>query len=201
MEVVFIRHGQAKSNVGIENGVVGSDESLTAEGIDQMKDTARRMGLLAIRHEILLPSTAYHSPYKRTTESAEILAERLGLELAPEEALRELQKGDWHGRPVREIMGIEGQIDASMRPYLRPPNGENWFDVAARVTDFVAQKEADGDTSLFMVTHNHPAQMGMSALCNLPPTTWEDRPIDNASISQIYKIDGTWHINEALYNA
>jgi broad specificity phosphatase PhoE len=203
MEVIFIRHGQAESNINpIEKGIVGSDLELTVEGIRQSQDAATYLAQLAIKHIIReTPKLIYHSPYKRAKNTAMIIAANFpGCDLFNEFSLKEIQKGDWHGKPVADIIALENAISDEDRPHFRAPKGENWQDVADRMVGFITERETNAEKTVYVVSHNHPIEAAIGSLTGIPITQWEDRPVDNAGITRVYKDGDLWRIDERVYN-
>lgn len=194
MRISFVRHGEAESNVDSEHGTVGSDRPLTREGIEQVRETANWMlGRIAV-------SQIISSPYRRTFETSEIIAEKYDLDIVTDDRLREISKGDWAGRSVREVMEIEGAINLAERHSFRPPNGENWRDVGVRVASLIEElRNNEADNSL-LVSHNHPILSGIGFLLNKPTPTWEDAGVSNASLTQIIYDQDRWSLDPSRYN-
>lgn len=162
MEVIFVRYAQAESNLfTVETGVVGSDLGLTAEGARQAASTANYLGTLAARKLIHLPDNIYSSPYIRTRQTADIISRAINRPVEIDYRLKEIQKGDWHGMKVKDVLPFENGVEANHRPYFRPPAGENWFDVAERMTEFINDIEERGETSAIVVSHNHPIEIAI----------------------------------------
>lgn len=201
MEVVYIRHAEAESNILTPDSIVGSDLELTPNGTRQAEVTAGYLATLAIKGAIgPIDSVIYSSPYIRARQTATIIANELKTSVAIDYRLKEIQKGDWHGMNVNDVIELEEQVLPRDVHEFRPPNGENWFDVADRMVQFVAEAEERGDHSLIVVSHNHPIEIAIGKLTGLDMTEWKDNPVDNASISRIIKRDGLWMIDESLYN-
>lgn len=202
MEIIFIRHGLAASNTLLPHeNRVGSDQPLVPEGEQQIRQTATALARLALEHVITLPEMIYSSPYLRTHQSAQIIAQQLKLPVAIDDRLREIGKGSLVGKTVEEALEYENAIEHHERPANRPPGGgENWLDIAERMTKFIDEHEKQGETSLLIVSHNHPIECAIGKLTGQPTENWENRPIDNATISRVVKHDEIWRIDEGLYN-
>lgn len=88
---------------------------LTQHGIDQ----ARMLGSYLSEHKII-PARVYSSPAVRTVRTATLALEAMGLDisLATDEALLEMDQGDWVGRIRNEhylaasqsILGMTAEI-------------------------------------------------------------------------------------------
>lgn len=202
VEVICIRHAEAISNIcSPEEGIVGSDLELTRLGYEQAHRAAHSLAKLAIDGVInRVPDVIYSSPYTRTRQTADIIARELDRSVEIDFRLREIQKGDWHNMTVADVLPLEAVISREDRPHFTPPAGENWFDVAARMTDFIADVEARGEKTVVLVSHNHPIETMIGKLSGRDVYEWEDHPIRNASISRIVLEDGIWHIDERVYD-
>ena len=201
MEVIYIRHGLALTNTTGLEGIVGADLGLTAEGMQQAELTGRLLAKLAIDGAVgPLPDVIYASPYIRARETAHIIANLIDRHVKVDYRLKEIQKGAWHGKTVGEVINLEAAIEQSKAHSFRPPEGENWFDVADRMVDFVDEAEERGDKSLVIVSHNHPIEIAIGKMTGLEVTEWKGRPVDNASLSRVVKKDGIWKIDEDVYN-
>lgn len=198
-ELIFVRHGEAESNVD-KHGIVGSDSGLTLEGIRQMEATAEYLGSLALWGAIIKPALIYSSPYVRAQESAEILSASLHLPMQTDARLQEVQKGTWHGMKVADVVKLEDEVTAERRPYFRAPEGENWFDMADRMSQFVQELVDSGDESALVVSHNHPIEVAVGKLCGMAVSEWEKFPVDNASVSRLLWEHASWRRDETLYN-
>jgi len=196
MEAVFIRHGQAVSNLAIRGRLVGEEAPLTPEGRRQIEAAAHYLGPLVTTNVL------HTSPLVRTKESAQLIAERCDLTVVIEPRLREIGKGDWTGMPVEAVIKLEGEIDIKHRHTFRPPGegGENWQDVGTRMAAFIEEQRQAGSKQLLMVSHDHPIRMGIGTLMGKPIEEWENMPIANASITRLYYEDGFWQLDETLAN-
>jgi broad specificity phosphatase PhoE len=200
-EIIYIRHGQAETNTLGPDGIVGSDFGLTPEGRLQAEAAAGRLTKFVLDGLVRpLPDVIYSSPYIRARETADIIATQLDRPVEIDYRLKEIQKGAWHGRRVADVMEDEDAVADDERHSFRPPEGENWFDVADRMVAFIAELEERGDHSAIVVSHNHPIEIAIGKLTGLEVTEWKGRPVDNASISRLVKEDGYWKVDEAIFN-
>jgi probable phosphoglycerate mutase len=101
--LVLVRHGQtALTRERRFSGRGGSDPGLDDDGRAQVRDTADWLAPLAGQVEVMLTS-----PLRRTVESAQIIAARLGLEPSIEEGLAESGFGAWDGLTYAEVAAAE----------------------------------------------------------------------------------------------
>lgn len=145
--LLLLRHGQSTWNA--EGRWQGwADPPLSPTGEAQAVAAADRLAGLGLTGVV-------SSDLLRARQTAAIVAERLDIEvLAVEPGLRERDIGDWSGLTTTEIeQGWPGALGAWRAGALeRPPNGEAFEEIAARVMG-VLERLADGDGSLLVVTH------------------------------------------------
>jgi broad specificity phosphatase PhoE/ribonuclease HI len=152
--LVLVRHGVTELTSGkrFSGGLRSSNPGLSDEGRDQMRAVADWLAPLAEQVEAIVAS-----PVRRTRESAEILAERLGLSIQEEPGLAEMEFGSWDGKTFLEVAEQEqaaldswiGSVD------VRPGgNGESFTDVEKRVLAAL-QRILDGHAGKTVVVVSH----------------------------------------------
>jgi broad specificity phosphatase PhoE len=157
-ELLLIRHGQSTSNVAfpeanaagrVESGLTGrdTDVELTDLGVDQATAVGRWLAGLPAG---LLPEVVVTSPYRRARETWRIAAAASGLDLpAPvtDDRLVDRLLGDLEmltEPAIRQRFPGEHDRWATAGPYrYRPPNGETFGDIAARLTSFLDDLNRD----------------------------------------------------------
>jgi probable phosphoglycerate mutase len=155
--IVLVRHGETDWNR--ENRFQGhADPPLNELGRAQAEALA---GDLA-------PETfasAYTSPLRRATETAEILATRLGVELRTSETLMEVDVGSWSGLTRAEV---ESRFPEGYRRWLEYghgwDDGETYEELGRRVVACLLDLGARhlGET-LLAVTHGGPIRSALAA--------------------------------------
>jgi len=149
MQIIAVQHTQAEHHL---NGMVGgsSDWPLTELGREQ----ARRIAD-ALREELgeRPDYVLYASDMTRTTQTAQPIAEALGLPIVPVPELRELKMGSATGKSRAWLnehkAPMEGAIFLDYRPL---PDAETWREMRRRVAVFVERLEADGRDAI-VVAH------------------------------------------------
>lgn len=189
-----MRHGLAASNVSRHDSVVGGYADLLPEGMAQVEAAASHL------QSIVNCKAIYSSPLPRALQSAHVLAKKMDVKVLVDPRLKEIDRGGWHGDLVSEVILREAAIDIDDRPYHRPPNGENWRDVGLRMSSFINEKLANGEKNLMIVSHDHPIRMAIGALMMRPIETWEDLPIDHASVTALVRAKGQWQIDTKYFN-
>ncbi len=126
--LVLIRHGETDWNV--EGRYQGqADPPLNARGVAQAQELARR--LQGVGLDLL-----YSSPLRRARQTAEIIAQALGIPLYLEPRLKEIAQGEWETLLVTEIQ--ERYPELFQRWETEPwsvqiPGGETLAQVQERV--------------------------------------------------------------------
>lgn len=130
----LVRHGQVKGHEEKRyNGQ--SNVPLTAEGRRQMDRLSEVLGRCRLK-------AVYTSDLDRCLYGAERLAAKLRIPVRSEEALRELDCGEWQGRPWSELQAdcpAEWQARLQDVVHYRYPGGESFADAAQRVRPVVSK--------------------------------------------------------------
>jgi uncharacterized phosphatase len=182
--IVLVRHGETDWN--LERRFQGhADQPLNASGREQA-----RMLADMLRPERL--SAIYTSPLCRASETATIVAERLGLEPRELDALREIDVGDWEGMTVDEVRArYPERLDAAWRSGW--PNGETHDQLSARVVpallDLARRHEGQ---RILGVTHAGPIRAVLSAAAGLSHEESRARtgPLANCALFHFVVRDG-----------
>jgi len=166
--IVLWRHGRTSWNA--DRRFQGqTDISLDDVGREQAANAARL--LTGLR-----PTAIISSDLERAADTAAELSTLTGIPVRIDARLRETYAGDWEGMVWGDI---ESRYTDEMArwvsdPYLRPGGGETRVEVAARMTEAIADALADlgPDGTLVVTTHGGAARAGLGALLELPPEHW-----------------------------
>jgi broad specificity phosphatase PhoE len=131
---LFVRHaaidGLGTTIAGRKAGVV-----LNAAGREQVKRLARRLAGESI-------DAIYASPQSRATETAQAVANLLGLELQIAADLDEIDFGDWTGKTYQELASVpEWRAFNALRSARRIPNGELLLEAQTRIINLMTRLE------------------------------------------------------------
>ena len=177
---LLLRHGQTVLSVDKRFSGVG-DQELTEVGRAQAAAAATRLATSGATAVIA-------SPVRRARETAELVADALGVELTLEPGLRETDFGDWEGytfAEVRERWPTEmGSWLAN--PAVAPPYGESFEATAERVRqarDRVLASYA-GQT-VVLVSHVTPIKTLLRFALDAPPSALYRIHLDLACLSQV----------------
>ena len=136
--ILLARHGETDDNVPPQRVQGWIDVPLNEQGRVQARALAaavRPRGLAAL----------YSSHLVRARETAEIVADELGLEVVVDERLAESRRGDWEGRLLEEIEQEAPELWAAWRrggAEFRFPHGESLAEHADRVAAALADVRA-----------------------------------------------------------
>lgn len=187
---VLLRHGEtALTPQKRFSGSGGTDPELSAAGRRQAGAAA---AALAARGTIQAVVT---SPMRRCRETADAIANRLGLEVRVEEGLREADFGAWEGLTFAEVKErFPEDLDAWLASSKAAPTGggESFATVARRVAlarDKMLARYA-GRTVL-LVTHVTPVKTLVRLALGAPPESLFRMELSAASLSAVaYYADG-----------
>jgi len=161
----LIRHGQTEWNV--QRRMQGRlDSPLTTVGRAQADANGRILRKIA-RVDALIAS-----PSGRTRETAYIVNSHLKAPISFEDALMERDCGDWSGLTLDEIADNFPRAWQSREgdPYgHRPPGGENFEDMIARVRNFLDALFARDLVQVVLVTHSAVSRAILTYFMGLAP--------------------------------
>jgi broad specificity phosphatase PhoE len=138
----------------------------------------------------------YCSDSLRARQTAELIGEPLGLNIALEPRLREMNLGAWEGLLANEIESLyPGELAERARDpfHARAPQGESPSEVAERVIAAVTDiaKKYPGD-SVLIVSHGVPQSIIICHVQGIPMGQVYEHIPENA---QLYRV--RWNHNQA----
>ena len=150
-----VRHGQSENNVrNIVSSRVGNEDHLTELGREQ----AKRAGDELSRRGI---DVVIASPYVRTTETAKIIAARIGIpesDIIYDERIQEINTGEFNEKSAAEYHAYTGTYEEKFEK--TPPGGENLLDLKRRVMEFLYEThEKYAEKNILIVSHEYPSWM------------------------------------------
>ncbi|MEU9237473.1 bifunctional RNase H/acid phosphatase [Streptomyces subrutilus] len=187
---VLLRHGEtALTPQKRFSGSGGSDPELSPAGRRQASAVAEA---LAARGTV---QSVVSSPLRRCRETAQAVADRLGLTVAVEEGLREVDFGAWEGLTFAEVRerfpdDLQAWLDS---PRAAPTGGGESFTAATRRISATRDRllaEHAGRTVL-LVTHVTPVKIMVRLALGAPPESLFRMELSAASLSAVaYYADG-----------
>ena len=148
--IYIVRHGQTEWNLlGKTQGHGNSD--LTPKGIEQAELLADSMTKYPIDY-------IYSSDLGRAYQTAEIIGNKLSIEVEKTEALREMNFGTWEGRIIKDIIEEDPELYKMWRnePHIaKIPQGETLSQIKERTDAFIKEinEKYDGK-HIVLVTHS-----------------------------------------------
>ncbi|OEJ31808.1 bifunctional RNase H/acid phosphatase [Streptomyces subrutilus] len=187
---VLLRHGETALTPHKRfSGSGGSDPELSPAGRRQASAVAEA---LAARGTV---QTVVSSPLRRCRETAQAVADRLGLTVTVEEGLREVDFGAWEGLTFAEVRerfpeDLQAWLDS---PRAAPTGGGESFTAATRRISATRDRllaEHAGRTVL-LVTHVTPVKIMVRLALGAPPESLFRMELSAASLSAVaYYADG-----------
>lgn len=186
----IVRHGETDWNA--EKRIQGHlDIPLNEAGLSQAHATAEGLCELHFR-------AVYSSDLRRSWQTAEIVASRLGIDLHPEPGLRERHSGLLEGKTVEELSNAHPEAHA--RFLDRDPDypfgtGESMRVFSARVVNSVEDLIAShsGET-LLLVTHGGVLDVIFRRATGRSLDAPRDYPMPNAGINWFEHHQGNWRL-------
>ena len=154
--LILLRHGVTvhTSAKRFSGGLGGDNPPLSEEGREQIAAAAR--WLAGLGEDV---AAVVASPVRRTRESAQIVADELGLEVEEEPGFAEMEFGAWDGLTFGEVAqrdkpGLDAWLGSLDVP---PPGGESFRDVETRVQQGLARVlAAHAGRTVVVVSHVTP---------------------------------------------
>lgn len=166
--LVLVRHGVTAHTTEkrFSGGLASANPGLSEEGRAQVRSTAEWLAPIAGDVDAVICS-----PVRRTRESAEIIAERLGHDLTEEPGFAEMEFGHWDGLTFAEVAekhgaeldGWLGSMDAA------PEGGESFRAVEERVLAALDRVlAAHAGRTIVVVSHVTPIKTLVSHAVGAP---------------------------------
>lgn len=172
LEVYFVRHPRPAVPEGL---CYGSTDVGLSEDVD--------VGVVAARLRHALPPglALFSSPLGR----CRALAERLHPTPIYDERLKEMSFGEWELRPWSELPRSELDAWAASPLDYTPPGGEPVNALRSRVAAFVAERRAEGDASIIVVSHAGVHKVLAAELAGLPFEVWSTLTLDFGAVRRV----------------
>lgn len=203
--LVLVRHGVTAHTVDkrFSGGLTGSNPALNDDGRAQVRSTAE--WLAPMKDDVARVIT---SPVRRARESAEIVAEVLGVATDTEGGFEEMDFGAWEGLTFAEVAErYPDELDAWLGSLDRGPGGgESFRSVADRVLaarDRVLGAHPGG--TVVVTSHVTPIKVLVADALGAPLEALYRMELAPASVSVVSYFEGRRpgevHASMRLYNA
>lgn len=189
-ELLLVRHGQSQAYLdGTSFPLTGGhgDPPLSAHGREQANRVCARLGADGI-------GAIYVTTLRRTTQTAEPLAARLGLAPRVEADLREVYLGEWEGGEYRKMVAQAHPTALRMFEQERwdvIPGAEPTAEFAGRVRAAIGRLTADHPGER-VAAFTHGGVIGQVLALATGSRPFAFLGADNASISRLLIVDGRW---------
>ncbi len=195
---ILVRHGQSQANA--EERFAGHyDAPLTEHGHAQARATAQ---YVAEQYKI---DAICSSDLLRAYHTGKPAADLLGIEIIPDEGLREIYEGKWSGEKFLDILEKYPEDYTVWRTdigHARCTEGESTEELLVRVKDTLERiaGENDGKTVL-VTTHATPIRVMQTFVETGSLEKMKDIPwVTNASVSELEYDGGVWRFTRISYN-
>jgi len=177
---LLLRHGQTPMSV--QKRYAGrTDVPLTDAGLAQAAAAAKRLAPAGI-------DAIVASPLRRTVQTAEAVAEVIGLPVVTEDGFRETDFGAWEGLTFAEVRERwPSEMTAWLAdPEVAPPGGESFAEVSERVTAALHRVLAGrSGQRILIVSHVTPIKTLVAAALLAPPPALFRMHLDVAALCEI----------------
>ncbi len=168
-----VRHGESESNLlDIISSNPKTKHHLTEKGREQAKITGEKL----VDSELLTKNSKkvdviYCSPFLRTKETAEIIAEQIGYpkdKIIYDERLHEIFAGEMDGKPDKEYQALfSNRVEKFSKA---PEGGETHMEVKKRMTDFLYDTDQKQEgKNILVVSHNTPIWLMFAGIFGMTP--------------------------------
>ena len=202
--LLLVRHGVTPHTAAkkFSGGLKSSNPGLSDEGRAQIRTTADWLAPIAEGVDVVVAS-----PVRRTMESAELIAQRLGKTVDVEPGFAEMEFGRWDGLTFAEVAerdqaGLDawlGSLDTA------PPGGESFREVEARVLGALGRlREAQAGKTVVVVSHVTPIKTLVAQALTAPLEAVFRMELSPASVTVLSfypEVDGKPRASMRLYNA
>ncbi|HEX6246650.1 MAG TPA: bifunctional RNase H/acid phosphatase [Nocardioidaceae bacterium] len=174
--LVLVRHGATDHTSDKRfSGRGGHDPSLNADGLAQVRAVADWLAPLGEEIDVLLSS-----PLRRTRETAEIIADRLGHTVQVDEGLAEAAFGTWEGLTFHEVQqAYPDDLDAWLGSLDVAPGGHG---DSFKEMDTMVRRTRD------RILSSHPGQ-SVLAVTHVTPIKLLVRMALGAPLDAVYKME------------
>jgi broad specificity phosphatase PhoE len=179
----LLRHGEPSVFGRINGRLPGV--GLSAQGRVEVAAIAERLAAEKI-------DAIYASPLQRTSETAAIISQRLGLPVQYREDVIELDFGEWTGLTADQIRkDVRWQMWSNCRSIATIPGGESWRKVQDRVVHALFDlQRLHPDESVVVVSHGDVIRAGLLFALGMPLDFGSRLEVGMASLSTI-RLDGS----------
>jgi probable phosphomutase (TIGR03848 family) len=179
--ILLIRHGEndyvkKRRLPGRKPGI-----HLNKKGRKQAEALAKKLSQAPIK-------AVYSSPLERTIETAEPIAEALGLKVIPRKGLLETDVGDWQGKKIKKLSRLKTWRQVQFSPSrFRFPGGERIEDAQHRFVMDIEElcTQHDPGDVIVCVSHADPIKIVVAYYLGLPLDSYQRLAVSPGSITAL----------------
>lgn len=190
LRLILVRHGRTSWNV---QGRVQGGGGLDEVGRAQVAALTERLSAEPI-------TAVYASPAWRARQTAQPLANALGLSLRRRSLLRDLNYGRYAGALVTDVMREDPDLLQRWRTAPETvtfDGGENLAALRGRIERFISDvAAAHPEGTVVAATHDSPVRMAVAIACGLPDSSHREEWVKTsyASVTALEIEDGVMRL-------
>ena len=175
MGLTIVRHTRVGIDLSLCYGQ--SDVPLADTYPEEWAETVSRLGDLSRFERV------YSSPLRRCLSFAN---EYFGEDVETDPRLMEINFGDWEGIPWSEIFeSSEGKAWFEDYLHQKPPHGESYPEMVARVKAFYEEKVAGREEEILLVTHSGVLRCFLDFLKGYTPMEAMEAEVDYGEVLKL----------------
>jgi probable phosphomutase (TIGR03848 family) len=155
-----------------------------------LNEKGRHQATLLVDQLAAAPIKAvYSSPLERTLETAEPLAQRLGLPVHQRPGLIECDAGEWQDQKIKALSRSKAWKTVISHPSLaRFPGGESFAEAQTRIAGEILEiTRLHGPKDMVLcVSHADPIKLAVAYFINLPLDMFQRLDISPGSITSLF---------------
>jgi probable phosphoglycerate mutase len=183
--VLLVRHGE---NDYVKKGRLAGrlpGVHLNNSGREQAEAVANRLAELLKGFD---SKVIYSSPLERTLETAQPIAERLGLEVIPRSGLLEIDIGDWQDQKIKGLSRLKlWKLVQNVPSRAIFPGGETFHHAQYRIVTELDElcRQHDEKTIIICVSHSDIIKLAVAYHIGLPLDQFQRLHVAPASVSAL----------------
>ena len=194
--ILLVRHGE---NDYVKKGKLAGrlpGVHLNEKGVQQAQAVAERLKKAPIK-------AIYSSPLERAVETAQPLAEALGMEIVQLPGLLETDYGEWQDQSLKKLSRQKSWKIVQSNPSLwRFPGGETFADCQRRFCAELEQiiKKHEPKDLVVVVAHADPIKLAVAYFIGLPLDNFQRLGVSPGSITSLFMSETGCHLHSLNYS-
>ena len=193
---LLVRHGE---NDYVKKGRLAGrlpGVHLNEKGLEQARKVAEKLKGAPVK-------AIFSSPMERAMETAEPIAQALGLEIVTRPGLIEVDVGEWQDKKLKGLSRLKIWRIVQNRPSLmRFPGGETFLEAQFRICKELLDlaEQHDPKDLLVCVSHSDPIKLAVAYFIGLPLDSFQRLAVSPASITALFLGQGASHLLTLNYD-